>query len=64
MGVAVQNSEQRFSGVPESGARPLLIEAYANAGGRCCFNLVSKKKQAAQGEALSGLVGEVLRGGG
>jgi hypothetical protein len=49
MGVAVQNSEQRFSGVPESGARPLLIEAYANAGGRCCFNLVSKKSRPLRG---------------
>jgi hypothetical protein len=26
--------------------------------------IIAKKKQAAQGEALSGLVGEVLRGGG
>jgi len=26
--------------------------------------ILNKKKQAAQGEALSGLVGEVLRGGG
>jgi len=26
--------------------------------------VLSQKKQAAQGEALSGLVGEVLRGGG
>jgi len=30
----------------------------------CYSKNLAEKKQAAQGEALSGLVGEVLRGGG